>query len=136
MKEDSCVHFNGLSRRVCAQGISYRELAGEPEYGYVRRLPCFTFKPEDKPEHVFCQHFRAPTKEELEASEAEIQRVIKMLTKVNPLVAKFKKENRGRSTRAIFECPVCGGTLHMSIASTNGHVHGQCETKGCVSWME
>jgi hypothetical protein len=34
-------------------------------------------------------------------------------------------------------CPVCKkGVLQYTIASVNGHVHGQCTTKNCVSWME
>lgn len=30
----------------------------------------------------------------------------------------------------------CGGKLHLSQSSYNGHVHGKCETPDCVSWME
>jgi hypothetical protein len=34
-------------------------------------------------------------------------------------------------------CPVCGvGTLSYSRAAYNGHVHANCETDGCVRWME
>ena len=34
-------------------------------------------------------------------------------------------------------CPVCAsGTLHYSIAGSNGHLHGHCSTEGCVSWMQ
>lgn len=34
------------------------------------------------------------------------------------------------------ECPECKGKLHLSQSSLNGHVHGACETAGCMSWME
>lgn len=36
----------------------------------------------------------------------------------------------------VIECPICRGKLHLSQSSYNGHVHGKCETEGCVSWME
>lgn len=36
----------------------------------------------------------------------------------------------------VIECPVCKGRLHLSQSAYNGHVHGKCETEGCVSWME
>lgn len=36
----------------------------------------------------------------------------------------------------LVECPVCNGRLHLSQSAYNGHVHGKCETQGCVSWME
>ena len=38
--------------------------------------------------------------------------------------------------RDVLECPICKGKLHVSQSSYNGHVHGKCETDGCVSWME
>ena len=32
-------------------------------------------------------------------------------------------------------CPACTGNLH-GIVHYNGHVHAQCETKDCLSWIE
>jgi hypothetical protein len=57
---------------------------------------------------------------------------------VGPVVAAWRtwtKKNRVAKAEVI-ECPACKGRLHLSQAAYNGHVHGQCETKGCVSWME
>ena len=35
------------------------------------------------------------------------------------------------------DCPVCIlGKLRYSRAADNGHVHAECNTKGCVSWLE
>lgn len=45
-----------------------------------------------------------------------------------------KKPPRGKSE--VIECPACKGRLHLRQAASNGHVHGHCETPGCVSWME
>jgi len=36
----------------------------------------------------------------------------------------------------VIECPKCKGKLEMFQSSHNGHVRGQCETEGCLSWME
>lgn len=34
------------------------------------------------------------------------------------------------------ECPKCKGVLRYRISSYNGHIHGQCETEGCLAWMQ
>jgi hypothetical protein len=38
--------------------------------------------------------------------------------------------------REVLKCPICSGRLHLSQSAHNGHVHGRCETAGCISWME
>lgn len=38
--------------------------------------------------------------------------------------------------RGVVTCPACKGRLHLTQSAYNGHVYGQCETKGCISWME
>lgn len=42
--------------------------------------------------------------------------------------------DKNRSAGQI-ECPKCKGKLGYSIARINGHVHGRCETPGCLAWM-
>ncbi|TXM96796.1 hypothetical protein FV242_33025 [Methylobacterium sp. WL64] len=34
------------------------------------------------------------------------------------------------------ECPECKGRLSWARDSFNGHLHGQCETDGCLRWMQ
>lgn len=34
------------------------------------------------------------------------------------------------------ECPTCKGRLAWIRDSHNGHLHGQCETEGCLRWMQ
>ena len=51
-------------------------------------------------------------------------------------IADWRKAHKGKSASEVVECPACNGKLHLSISSYNGHVHGKCETAGCVSWME
>lgn len=57
---------------------------------------------------------------------------------VMPVVAKWRTwtETNRVGNREVIECPKCKGRLHLSQSSYNGHVHGNCETEGCVSWME
>lgn len=33
------------------------------------------------------------------------------------------------------KCPKCGGRLDYSISGYNNHIHGKCETDGCLGWM-
>ena len=47
----------------------------------------------------------------------------------------WTRQNRVAKAEVI-EFPACKGRLHLSQAAYNGHVHGHCETAGCVSWME
>lgn len=34
------------------------------------------------------------------------------------------------------ECPTCKGRLSWRRDSFNSHLHGQCETDGCIRWMQ
>jgi hypothetical protein len=38
--------------------------------------------------------------------------------------------------RGIVECPGCGGKLHYSKSTYNGHIQGKCETDKCLSWIQ
>jgi len=46
-----------------------------------------------------------------------------------------KKEGKKRGVVGTIECPVCGKSLKYSIAASNGHVWGKCETTNCLAWM-
>lgn len=134
MRRGTCIHFNGTQHNSCEAGVNYIALVGRSGVGWARQLPCFTLDPIDQ--HATCEKYREPTEQELADFEAQIQERIEMYRKASPLVIAFKKEFKGHSGVVIKECPVCGGKLHMSITAYNGHVHGQCETRGCLSWME
>jgi len=50
---------------TCKQGIGYTALNGGTEYRRMYKLPCF-IQSGDKPgQRVSCDHFRAPTAEEI-----------------------------------------------------------------------
>ena len=34
------------------------------------------------------------------------------------------------------ECPACGKKLYYTKCKSNEHIHGNCETKGCLQWMQ
>ncbi|MBE7197744.1 MAG: hypothetical protein INR70_08080 [Parafilimonas terrae] len=36
----------------------------------------------------------------------------------------------------IIQCPTCKGRLAWIRDSHNGHLHGECETDGCLRWMQ
>lgn len=62
---------------------------------------------------------------------------------INRLIAGLKVASTWRvkpkpleNRREVVKCPICDGKLHLSQSSYNGHVHGKCETEGCLSWME
>jgi hypothetical protein len=84
---------------------------------------------------AICPHWIRRTREQGEERADSLERSIRNMTLVGPVVSAWRKKlPRGKSE--VIECPACKGRLHLSQAASNGHVHGQCETKECVSWME
>lgn len=67
--------------------------------------------------------------------ETSIERALKMMEALNPLLAEWR-DRPPIGKAEIVECPICQGRLYLSQASSNGHVHGKCETRGCVHFME
>ena len=128
-KAGKCRHFNGIQHKVCEAGVSYDSLPRNERGGLV--LPCI------QPECQFtCDKYEEPTPEEIAADEEWMRQRMEMHEKVAVVVAPIRKEYKGRSGRGTITCPCCGGNLHWSISGYNGHMHGRCETEGCISWME
>lgn len=132
MKRGSCKYFNGVQNKVCDAGVNYRELVGGPDAGWCRRMPCH----KSDGSSVVCEKRQDPTASEIAEHRAMIDAAMDRMKKVFPLISRVKREHKGTSWKGVEACPVCGGRLHMTHAATNGHVWGQCETSGCVSWME
>lgn len=96
--------------------------------------PCIDGHTLDNPtEH--CPHWVRKTREQAEKRADEIEAAIKRMTVAWPIIAEWKKK-KPIGKAEIIECPACKGRLHLSQAASNGHVHGKCETNGCLSWME
>lgn len=82
-----------------------------------------------------CPKWLRKTREEAEARANAIDNFMNKMKLVGPAVAEWRnKPPRGKAE--VIECPACKGRLHLSQASSNGHVWGKCETADCVSWME
>lgn len=148
-KHGTCKHFNGVQNETCSRGVSYRvnwpaqpipciRLMHKSERGgtYLRpgEKPAETVEmPAAKP----CPFYEEPTDGEVQAereeAEAELQKTFSAIAVAGKWRTKTKPP---KDRREVVECPVCKGRLHLYQSSYNGHVHGQCETQGCVSWME
>lgn len=135
-----CQHYEmrGMPKR-CLAGVEYDSvgkcsavIAGNEKLPEAR--PCINghLMP-DALER--CPKWLRKTREQGEKRFHEIEESMRRMRLVGPVVAEWRKRKPiGKSE--VIECPACKGRLHLSQAAYNGHVHGQCETQGCVSWME
>lgn len=84
---------------------------------------------------ALCPKWERRSIERAEKRADSIARWMERMAIAMPVVSAWRAEPPvGKSE--IIECPVCKGRLHLSQSSYNGHVHGHCETKDCLSWME
>ncbi len=131
-----CIHYRsshgGQTFTDCEAGVPFEKWDGTK---FAVR-PCFLDKGHSKPDAMPCEHLRIPTTEEIAAHETWIEGRINVLGTVMKSIRPWRNAHKGQSAREVVECPACKGRLHLSISSYNGHVHGGCETDGCVSWME
>jgi hypothetical protein len=131
-----CRHYNPDTRfgiggakktRLCDAGVSYDNFDNA-------KAPCIGGHNLPDPLAV-CPKWDRKTREEGEKRADDIEASLNRMRIVMPVVAEWrKKPPKGKAE--VIECPMCKGRLHLSQAACNGHVHGQCETVGCVSWME
>jgi hypothetical protein len=143
--EGRCHHFNGMQNECCKAGVKYKDLTGEG-LGSALKLPCtssisFSKRRDELGIKISeCSKLSRVTREE---AEKEVQDIIKDGDRMMKICSAahadaeakgLKKGNGGRSTML---CPAnCGGTLAYSVATYNGHMHAQCSTENCASWME
>ena len=83
-----------------------------------------------------CPLLRWPTAEESAEFEREAEAGIDRIMRVLPELERVRREHKGKDWAGEIPCPACETTLHLTHAAINGHVHGRCETAGCVSFME
>lgn len=125
MKHGTCKHFTGVSNETCKAGVRYDD---------VKPLPCITEYLRGKPR--VCDKYEEPSADEVAAYRAMLDASMERHAKAAPVLMELRKKYKGQSWRGTIDCPVCDGRLHISIAGYNGHMHGRCETAGCLSWME
>lgn len=132
-----CEHFNGIQNAVCSAGINIRQLVGGDDFGWARRIPCLL---DDAPHcEVQCDKRSLNTRQEAEALiakyEAKQQRTMQAVRAAHEH-AKRQGLGSGNGGKGALPCPLdCGGQLHYSVSSVNGHMWGKCDN-GCVAWME
>ena len=140
-----CVYYNGLSgpgmkddsSRRCDAGVVYLTVKDEtrPRDNF-QQWPCF--RSGEPITTCLKRHF--PTPEEVAAEVAEHDarwERLKLGIGVASENAKLRGLKKGSGGVGEVPCPVCkSGTLHYSVAGYNGHMHGHCTTKDCLSWMQ
>lgn len=136
-----CEHYkpqpSSVAKDYCALGCGASERmdagrkAGEPNM-----TPCIGgHKAADV--LALCPKWERRSLEHAEKRADGIAEMLERMEVVMPVVSKWRiKPKPDRDRREVIECPKCKGRLHLSQSSYNGHVHGHCETKDCVSWME
>lgn len=124
----------GAGYDTCEAGVDYSTMDGVK----FDQRPCFLDDKtgESKPSALPCEHLRRPTPEEIAAHQGWVAARMDQLGVVMKGIRPWRDAHKGRSATEIVECPACHGRLHLSISAYNGHVHGRCETAGCVQWME
>jgi hypothetical protein len=94
-------------------------------------MPCF----KEKNSAIVCDKYRDPTDKELEDHERSWEDAKKRLFTVFPLVSKLKKENK-KGGSGVEECPVCKKGISWQISGYNGHIRMNCQTEGCINFIE
>lgn len=132
---NKCIHFNGVCNPSCKAGVVYDDVRSKECGKGFARYPCFR-----EGAALPCEKRRFRTPDEVEAAvadhKASVDRLNSGLSAVRDDAAKkgFSKGNGGGSA---VPCPVCkSGALHYSVSGYNGHIHGRCSTKDCLSWMQ
>lgn len=163
MTPGTCIHYTGLppvdGPHVCRAGVDMDATFDKTKPGIWLRMPCTLFR--EVPAHgrgtyckpgeptkrveidrrgqvmIPCALRVEPTAEQVQADREETEREIKKAMAAIRVAAEWRVKPKPAQARSeVIECPVCSGRLHLSQSSANGHVHGRCETAGCVSWME
>lgn len=134
-----CIHYRynrrskSTDQNLCEAGVDLDKFHAAK---FVQR-PCFLDEQgQSKPYAIVCDQLRRPTPDEIAEHEKWINRRMSILGTVMKGILPWRQAHKGTSAQEIVKCPACGGNLNLSISSYNGHVHGNCETTGCVSWME
>jgi len=104
-------------------------------FGQLNRVPCFLRNGDLRT----CADCRFPTPEEIAEREQRLREYVAKVGNARHAIMEHIKAQGllKRDCSGVIRCPVCGGKLHYGRAgSYNGHVHAECETAGCVSWLE
>jgi hypothetical protein len=118
-----CKNYHGM-QTPCDAGVDFDTVAaGQWEY------PCY------KKSVKTCSQVVYPTAEEEKARSEELRNFVTHMANARQKIVEQTQGRRGVS--GSIECPMCQtGKLHYTVAHRNGHIHAQCSTPGCLSWLE
>lgn len=83
-----------------------------------------------------CDQFTEPDNCEIEAHQRLITQSIERMKSATAMIRSIKLEHAEENWNGSVKCPICNGVLRVTHAAYNGHVHGRCETLGCLAWIE
>lgn len=110
-----------------------------PSSGIFKRICCTSGNERTQAQQLAsCPKWLRRTREQGEQRADAFEKSMEQMRIVGTFLSGWKtwtKNNRVAKAEVV-ECPVCKGRLHLSQAAYNGHIHGQCETAGCVRWMQ
>lgn len=75
----------------------------------------------------------------MDEADENMRQLEAMMSGMEKAYEEIKRRGYGKGNgvaKDTMPCPVCDGTLHFRVAACNGHVHAQCDTDGCLTWME
>jgi hypothetical protein len=130
-----CRHFNGTRHGKCQAGIVYADQFPDA----AMTLKCLPRLNPAGREAGDCPRFEIVSREEAEKAadeQLEYGEVFAVARKLAHEDGKCMGFGKGRGGGGKVVCPKCGKRLIYAVAAYNGHMHGQCETPGCISWME
>lgn len=137
-----CVHYApqpGMRRQdYCALGLdASKRMNDAREAGEPNMTPCIGGHTTPNV-LALCPKWERRSMEHAEKRADVMDEAMERMAVVMPVVNAWRtwKENNRVAKQEVIECPKCKGKLHLSQSSYNGHVHGHCETEGCVSWLE
>lgn len=152
MKHGTCVHFNGVQNKACKRGVEYEAkwpLSPKPCIQWIARSAHggTYLRPGEEPierrpvrgaaEATPCPFREEPTDEDVQRDRIDLEAHLKKTTTAIKIASQWRiKPKPSADRREEVACPICEGKLHLFQSAYNGHVHGKCETEGCVSWME
>jgi hypothetical protein len=150
MRHGQCIHFNGVQNELCKRGVRYDQFKDgkpciqfieksarggtylEPGEKAAERKPFPNATPPER-----CPFYAEPSDDEVQKDREELDAAMKRTMAAIKVASEWRVRPKPQADRIeVIECPCCKGRLHLSQSAYNGHVHGKCETDGCVSWME
>lgn len=150
MRKGTCKHHIGSWHNThCAAGVEYRSVLTEPDRieGSAYRYPCvqnwdFLSSPLEPSQQAHfekrgtCPHYTEPSETDIKQHEATVKATVDRFVKALPWINSIKKKHHDNDWAGTDTCPICQGNIYVRHAAVNGHVWANCETEGCLQFIE